>query len=138
MKPGVGIGVIIKNNNKILIGKRFGKHRSGFYSIPGGLLEAGESFEECAIREIFEETNLKIESPQFFCVTNNLNTFKQENIHNISIILIANIFKGNLIAKEPEKFSEFHWYDLSEVVNIPEPHFEGSLTALKKYIEEKH
>ena len=45
----VGVGVIIQNaDGKILIGKRKGSH-APFYSIPGGHLENGESFEEALI-----------------------------------------------------------------------------------------
>jgi len=50
--PKVGVGIIIQNTKKeILIGKRIGSH-APFYSIPGGHLENGETFEEAAIKEI--------------------------------------------------------------------------------------
>ena len=72
----VGIGVVIVNNDgKILIGKRRGSHAQ-YYSIPGGHLELGETFEEAAIKEIKEETDLDIIDPKVFCVTNNLRTLE--------------------------------------------------------------
>lgn len=44
-KPGVGLGIIIENKNKeILFGKRLGSF-SPYWSIPGGSLELGETFE---------------------------------------------------------------------------------------------
>ncbi len=53
-EPKVGIGVIIiRNDGKILIGKRKGSH-APYWSIPGGHLDLGESFEQAAIREIYE------------------------------------------------------------------------------------
>ena len=59
-RPKVGIGVIIENNeNKILIGKRKGSH-SPYFSIPGGHLEIGETFEAAAKKEVLEETGLLI------------------------------------------------------------------------------
>ena len=62
-EPKVGIGVIIiRNDGKILIGKRKGSH-APYWSIPGGHLDIGESFEQAATREIYEETGLIIKNP---------------------------------------------------------------------------
>ncbi|BBH51808.1 nucleotide triphosphate diphosphatase NUDT15 [Fluviispira sanaruensis] len=135
MKPGVGIGVIIEKDQKILIGKRIGKHGNGFYSIPGGMLEAGEGFLECAKREIFEETNLQIENADFFCVTNNIETFKDEGVHNISIILYCNCFKGQLKVMEPDKFIDLSWMSIEKISDIPLPHFEGSELGIREFLE---
>ena len=63
--PMVGIGIIIVNeHNQILIGKRKNSH-APYYSIPGGHMEVGETFRQCAIREVKEETNLTIYNPSF-------------------------------------------------------------------------
>ena len=52
-----GSVVIISNEqNEILMQKR----HDGFWGLPGGLMDLGESFEEAAIREVFEETGLEI------------------------------------------------------------------------------
>lgn len=91
----VGIGVIIKNSDEnILVGKRINTH-APYWSIPGGTLELGETFEQAAIREIKEETNLSIYEPTVIAVTNNLETYKQSGKHYISVILFANNLKVN-------------------------------------------
>lgn len=43
---------------KILIGKRKGSHGVGRYALPGGHLEAGESWRDCCLRELEEETGI--------------------------------------------------------------------------------
>ena len=74
MNVVTGVGVIIVNpQGEILLGKRCGPH-APFWSIPGGHLEAGETFEQCAQREIAEETGLLIDPPRFVGVSNNLQT----------------------------------------------------------------
>jgi 8-oxo-dGTP diphosphatase len=82
-KPRVGLGIIIINNDgKVLIGKRKNSH-APFYSIPGGHLELGETFEDGATREIKEETDLNIQNPEVVSVTNNLETYRNEGLHYI-------------------------------------------------------
>lgn len=55
--PG-SVVIIVNNLNKVLLQK---KH-NGNWGLPGGLMNLGESFEEVAKREIFEETGLIIEN----------------------------------------------------------------------------
>ncbi len=130
--PQVGIGVIVVNNDgKILIGKRKGSHAQT-YSIPGGHLDLGETFEVCAIREIKEETNLDILEPKVIAVTNNLETYKKENKHYISIVILAKRFSGELKLMEPEKCESWEWIDPSK---LPEPHFDASKLAIDCYIK---
>lgn len=133
-RPGVGVGIIILNERKeILIGKRIGS-LSPTYSIPGGHLEAGETFEDAAKKEVFEETGLIIESPKVFCVTNNLRTYRQQNIHFVSVSLLATKFSGELTNKEPDKCESWNWYRVDQ---IPEPQFDASEYAIECFIKEQ-
>ena len=58
--PRVGVGVFVWKDGKFLMGQRIGKHGQGSWSVPGGWLEHRESFEDCAKREIAEETGMEI------------------------------------------------------------------------------
>ena len=88
--PRVGLGIIIVNKDgNILIGKRKGSHAQK-YSIPWGHLDLGETFEEGAIREIKEETNLDIFEPKVIAISNNLETYKEEGKHHISVFFTYN------------------------------------------------
>lgn len=132
-RPKVGLGIIIINEEgKILIGKRIGSHAEK-YSIPGGHLDLGETFEVGAIREIKEETNLDIIEPKVIAVTNNLETFGTEGKHYISIILLAKKFSGELRVMEPEKCESWTWQDPH---NLPEPHFDASRLGVTCYLSQ--
>lgn len=132
--PKVGVGVIIQNaKNEILIGKRIGSH-APYFSIPGGHLETGETFEEAAIKEVYEETGLLIKNPKVFGVTNNLRTYREENKHYISINLFANEYTGILTLKEPEKCEDWNWFSPTE---IPYPHFDASEFAIELFLKKQ-
>lgn len=133
--PKVGIGVIIENEaGEILIGKRKGSH-APYYSIPGGHLELDETFEGAAIREVLEETGLSIGSPEVVAVTNNLETFKEFNVHFVSVIMHTNQFKGNPAIKEPDKCEGWQWVNPYE---LPQPHFDASAYGIRCFLEGKH
>lgn len=130
--PRIGLGIIIVNKEgRILIGKRRGSHAQK-YSIPGGHLEMGETFEIGATREIKEETDLDIFEPKVIAVTNNLETFKEEGKHYISIILLVRKYSGELKNLEPEKCEGWIWCDPHK---LPKPHFDASTLGVSCYLK---
>jgi len=91
--PSVGLGVIIQRGERILLGLRKG-WQEGSYSIPGGLLEMGETFEEGAFREVQEETGLELIEPRVIALINNLETCARTGKHHISVILYTDQFRS--------------------------------------------
>ena len=114
--PKVGIGVIIEKNGKVLLGKRKSVHGDGHYALPGGHLELGESWEECARREVLEETGLSLDSVEFFEVTNDI--FGNDK-HYITIFMKTTT-SGDPKNLEPHKCESWNWYEWD---NLPEPAF---------------
>ena len=58
--PVVGVGAVVVRDGRALIVKRAHEPRKGEWSLPGGLLELGESLQDAARREIKEETHLDV------------------------------------------------------------------------------
>ena len=59
-KPGVA-GVIIRNNNRVLMCQRgMDSTLPGIWSIPGGHIEKNENAISAAVREFYEETNIRL------------------------------------------------------------------------------
>lgn len=125
-RPAVGIGVFVFKDGKFLLGKRVGKHGYDKWSVPGGYLEYGETFEECAKRETMEETGLKIKNIRFYAVVNNV--FHDENSHSITIFMFSDWAGGKPKVTEPDKFIDLGWYGFKD---LPKPLF-LPLVQLKK------
>jgi 8-oxo-dGTP diphosphatase len=117
-RPGVGLGVAIIRDGKVLFGKRKNSHGEGSWCFPGGHLEFGESWEECARRETLEETGLEIKNIRFATATNDF--FEKEDKHYITILMIADWFEGEAQLLEPEKCEKWGWFEWDKQ---PEPLF---------------
>jgi 8-oxo-dGTP diphosphatase len=108
-RPGVGIGVLIWKDGKILIGQRKGSHAAGTWSAPGGWIEYGETFEEAAKREALEETGIEVSNIRHLCATNNL--MPNDNLHTITVWMECYWLTGEPTLTEPDKFIEHRWCD---------------------------
>lgn len=61
LSPLVGVGAVIVDKGRVLLVRRGTEPLRGQWSLPGGLIELGESLEEGLIREVREETGLTVE-----------------------------------------------------------------------------
>ena len=61
-QPLVGVGAIIIEGDRVVLVKRGHPPLAGEWSIPGGVLEVGETLREAAVREALEETGLTVET----------------------------------------------------------------------------
>ena len=116
--PGVGMGIFVFKDGKFLMGIRKNPHGIGKWALPGGKLEFNEELEDCARREVKEETGLEIKNIRFKAITNDM--FKNEDKHNITIFMISDWLSGEPRVMEPNKCEEWKWISKD---NIPEPLF---------------
>ena len=117
-RPKVGIAVCVVNDGKVLFGKRLNAHGDSTWSFPGGHLEFGESFEECAMREVLEETGLEVSSLEFVTCTNDV--FPVEKKHYITVYMKAIAKNTDAQILEPDKMVDWQWFDWD---NLPTPLF---------------
>ena len=103
------------------MGKRKGTPGNGTWALPGGHLEMGEAFEECAVREISEETGLEIQNIKFVIAQNNI--FEDGGPrHFVTLLFAADWKSGEPRIMEPgkcEKWDWFSWGDFPEPLFIP-------------------
>jgi 8-oxo-dGTP diphosphatase len=65
-RPLVGVGAIIFRRHRILMAQRGKEPLKGWWSLPGGALELGESLTDAVCREVLEETGLEVEAVKLF------------------------------------------------------------------------
>lgn len=58
--PRVGVGAVVLDGDRVLLARRGRAPSAGKWSIPGGLVDLGERLEEAAIREVEEESGLRV------------------------------------------------------------------------------
>jgi 8-oxo-dGTP diphosphatase len=126
-KPKVGIAVMIFKNGKVLLAKRKNAHGEGEHAFPGGHLEFGESFEDCARRETREEVGIEIQNVRFLYLANLTHYVGK---HYAQIGLMADWKSGQPEALEPEKSEAWEWFEIDKV---PAPVFETAIMSFKAY-----
>ncbi len=113
--PRVGVAVIIKKDNKVLLGKRKGSHGKGTWAFPGGYLEFGETIFGCARRETLEEVGIKIKNLEYGPYNNNY--FKKEQRHSVVPFIISDYASGTVKVMEPDKCESWEWFDWNNLPN---------------------
>lgn len=123
--PRVGVGVVVVQHGKILLGKRKGSHGPGTWCTPGGHLEFGETVEECANRELIEETGLRACSLKLGPWSNN---FIEETKHYVNLYVLVSQFEGEPQLLEPDKCEGWQWFDLDY---LPAPLFPTVVSVIE-------
>ena len=58
--PRVGVGAVVLDGDRVLLARRGRAPSAGKWSIPGGLVDLGERLEDAVIREVEEESGLRV------------------------------------------------------------------------------
>ena len=119
VRPKVGVGVIIRKDDQILLGTRLNVLGHGTWNFPGGHLEFGETPEDCARREVMEEAGITIKTLTRGPWTNDYDPSVPDN-HYLTIYIIADYEGGEARVMEPDKCAAWHWYNWDQ---LPEPLF---------------
>ena len=114
--PKVGVGVFVIKDSKILLGKRKGSHGAGLWSLPGGHLEAGETFEGTCRRELLEEIGVDIILP-FTKVDFSEDFFEENDSHYVTCYFMVSgkNVPDEVPPVEPDKCEEWAWFSREDV-----------------------
>lgn len=102
---------MITDGTRLLVQDRVDPDWEGV-AFPGGHVEDGESFSEAVIREVYEETGLKIESPRLVGIKN---WFRKNGERYIVFLYRTDRFSGELKSSDE---GEVYWVERGELQNI--------------------
>ncbi len=118
-RPFIGVGAIIVDNRRVVLIKRGHPPLAGEWSIPGGVLEIGETVREGAVREAWEETGLKVEPGELLGVFDRVvrDDDKRTRYHYVLIDFRCRPISGEL--KPASDATEARWFTWEEVRQLP-------------------
>lgn len=136
MKPGLGVGVMVLKESKILLGLRNPNKEKesselqgqGTWTMPGGKVEFMEKLVDAAKRELEEETSLKATKLDLLCISDDMT----DTAHYVTVGFIAREYTGEAKAMEPETILEWKWFDLND---LPTNLYNPSKKCIEKYKE---
>lgn len=116
-RPIVGVSVLVLKDNEILLVRRGHEPRKDCWSLPGGVVELGETVRNAAIREIREECHIEIEIIKILDVFDRIfrDADGRVQYHYVLVALLARYKSGELQADSDIEATE--WADLSELAH---------------------
>lgn len=107
MKKLIGSGLLIQNGKYLLVNAKVGA-ANGFWNNPGGHKDESESIEECAKREVKEETGYDVVIKKLIGVY-----FRHAEKH----VFESEIVSGKL-ELPPQEIADAKWFTIDEVKNL--------------------
>jgi 8-oxo-dGTP diphosphatase len=120
-RPVVGVGAIIVDGGRVALVKRGQAPLLGEWSIPGGMLELGETLRQGTEREALEETGLVVRATELLGVFDRvvLDEEKRCQYHYVLIDFLCQRISGDLRAAGDA--ADARWFIPEEVSKLPLP-----------------
>jgi 8-oxo-dGTP diphosphatase len=133
--PLVGVGAILLNRDRILMAQRGKEPLKGWWSLPGGALETGESLADGVRREVREETGLEIRPLGVLEIFERImrDSNGETEYHYVLIDYVCRIVGGTLCAGDD--VCRVEWVRRSELIKFQIT--EGTLGVIEKAFRER-
>ena len=123
-RPAVSCDCIVIGRDlqdiSVLLIKRGLEPYKDFWAFPGGFLEMNETLEDCAKRELLEETGLSVENVQFVCMADKPDRDPRGRV--LSGIFTTEVDKANVCIKANDDASEACWFPISHLPDLAFDH----------------
>jgi len=117
-RPIIGVGAVIMRTDQVLLVRRGSEPGKNQWSVPGGLVELGETVHETVVREVKEETNLDVEVYGLIDVVNNIVHDKEGKLRFHFVILDFFALRKGGKLQAGSDVREVKWVPLSQVKKL--------------------
>src|SRR5215470_122739 len=100
--PVVVHTMLMRGDTLLLLRRARTGYLDGWYALPGGHLQRGEGIVECAIRELREETAIRVESTRLRPIA--VLPYRSDDQQGIDFIMMCTAFDGEPFLAEPDRF----------------------------------
>lgn len=134
-RPFVAASVAVYRDGRFLLASRTRPPYAHIYSLPGGMVETGETLEETAIRELMEEVGVKTHALRFVGPLEVIDRDEQGNIrHHVVIMVHVGLWKSGEPQTGPEA-QDVYWANLDEMDHLPlTPHLKEVLVQAERLL----
>jgi ADP-ribose pyrophosphatase YjhB (NUDIX family) len=118
-RPWVGVGVVVRRGDRVLLVRRSKPPRQGEWSIPGGAIDLGETTEQAAAREVLEETGLRVTPTRLLTTVDAIQRDAQGKVafHYVLIDFLA-VADDDQVAVAGDDVDAVQWATLDEAVSL--------------------
>ncbi len=117
--PRVAVGVVVLKDGKVLLVKRRDPPSAGQWAIPGGSVRLGETLQQAAERELYEETGVRVqaEAPVYIFDVIDHDPSGRTRYHYVIADLLARYVGGEPTARDDA--ADARWLSPRELEQLP-------------------
>jgi 8-oxo-dGTP diphosphatase len=114
----LGVGAVILDRERVLLVERGNEPLAGCWSLPGGVVEAGERLEDALVREVFEETGLRVKTDIIATVFERIipDAAGRCEYHYVLIDFYCAILGGELRAGDDSR--RVDWFEIDSLASL--------------------
>jgi len=127
--PVLAHTLLLRNGEVVLLRRANTGYLDGWYTLPGGHLQRGESVVECAIRECEEETGVVIDQAHIRPVA--VMPYRSADHQGVDFILLCDTFAGDPRVAEPDRCDDVRWFAVDALPPNVAPYIERAIAMAR-------
>lgn len=118
LQRSAAYGLLLEGSRVLLV---HAAGATGRWWLPGGGVEFGETPTECLVRELLEETGLRVEATELLDVVSDVMDYPERalRVHSTRVIYRAAVVGGHLRSEAEGSTDEAAWHELGAALSLP-------------------